>query len=191
MGWDGHRAPRRTHRRGVRSASGIPAGSRRSKPNDRRASAVETDAGRCDGDDPANCHWHAQPQANAASRAAGQPRLNSGLRNLACLVNIARLHFRVWRGRPVSETVSEARPSTLTRRKPARLILMSCGIASPVIAGFTLPMVVLPMCSSSGLKCLSRTGCSQSAAGQYARSKSVSSAFPYPPGRIAAILPGG
>ena len=39
---------------------------------------------------------------------------------------------------------------SLTRRKPARLILISCGTANPVTAGFTLPMVVLPMCFSSG-----------------------------------------
>jgi hypothetical protein len=37
---------------------------------------------------------------------------------------------------------------SLTRREPARLILIFRGIAGPVIAGLALPKVVLPMCSS-------------------------------------------
>jgi hypothetical protein len=35
---------------------------------------------------------------------------------------------------------------TLTRRKPARLILIFCGITSPTPVGPALPKVVLPMC---------------------------------------------
>jgi hypothetical protein len=70
--FDGHRAPRRASRRSSQLPSGIPVGRRRGRSNDMPAPAVETDTGPWGGDDPAVCHWNAQPQANAAPCAAAQ-----------------------------------------------------------------------------------------------------------------------
>jgi hypothetical protein len=68
-------------------------------------------------------------------------------RNCASLVNIAHLHVRF--ARQASERDSQLGATiTLTRPQPARLILMSCGIASPTRLGPALPKVVLPMCCS-------------------------------------------
>ena len=69
--FDGHQAPRWTSRRSSHP-NGIPVGSRRRRSNDKPAPAVETDAGPWGGNDPADCHWNAQPQANAAPCAAAQ-----------------------------------------------------------------------------------------------------------------------
>jgi hypothetical protein len=69
--FDGHQAPRWTSRRSSHP-NGIPVGSRRRRSNDKPAPAVETDAGPWSGNDPADYHWNAQPQANAAPRAAAQ-----------------------------------------------------------------------------------------------------------------------
>jgi hypothetical protein len=46
--------------------------------------------------------------------------------------------------------------TTLTRPRPARLILMSGGNVDPIaIVGLALPEMILPMCSSLGFKVLS------------------------------------
>ena len=97
--FDGHQAPRWTSRRSSHP-NGIPVGSRRRRSNDKPASALETDAGPWGGNDPADCHWNAQPQANAAPSAAAQDVgilrvLGTSLTSMSAL-----------RGRPVSETVS-------------------------------------------------------------------------------------
>jgi hypothetical protein len=78
-------------------------------------------------------------------------------RNSANLVNIAHLHVRF--ARQAGERDGQlGATTTLTRRKPARSILIFCGSAGPVmLAGVTLPKVVLPMVSSCGLKGLPRT----------------------------------
>ena len=69
---DGHRAPRRTSHRGTQPSNDTPVGRRRRRSNDTPAPAVETDTGPWGGDDPADCRWNAQPQANAAPCAAAQ-----------------------------------------------------------------------------------------------------------------------
>jgi hypothetical protein len=78
---------------------------------------------------------------------------------------------------------------------PARLISIFCGIAGPImIAGVTLPKVVLPMCSSSGLKGLSRTnvrGNNRQIGLTVICVKRIYIIVTYPPGRIVAILPTG
>ncbi|MDB5640669.1 MAG: hypothetical protein JWP51_5577 [Bradyrhizobium sp.] len=79
----------------------------------------------------------------------------------------------------------------LTRRRPARLILMSCGSAGPImVAGLTLPKVVLPMCSSLGLNGLSRTNALDNNRQVCLTCIAVKHFF-YPPRRIIDILPGG
>jgi hypothetical protein len=67
-------------------------------------------------------------------------------------LNIAHLHFRF--ARQASERDGQLGATiTLTRQLPARLILIFCGIAGPImIAGVTLPKVLLPMCFSSGVE---------------------------------------
>jgi hypothetical protein len=76
---------------------------------------------------------------------------------------------------------------------------MSCGIAGPTPVEPSLPKVVLPMvvrdCSSSGLNVrverLAGNHRFQTMTGHYARRKSVSSDFAYPPRGILNILTGG
>src|ERR1700722_12364307 len=93
--------------------------------------------------------------------------------DFASLLNIAHLHVRL--ARQAGERDGQLGATIpLTRRKPARLILMSCGNACPVIAGVTLPKVLLPMGSSSGLKGLPRTHALKATFGKYARPFTVS-----------------
>jgi hypothetical protein len=69
---DGRRVLRRTSHRDTQPSNEIPVGRRRRRSNDMPAPVVDTDTGPWGGDDPADCHWNAQPQAHAASRAAAQ-----------------------------------------------------------------------------------------------------------------------
>ena len=106
-------------------------------------------------------------------------------------MNIAHLHVRL--ARQAGERDGQPGATvTLTQARPARLIPIFCGSADPImVAGVTLPMLVLPMGTSSGLNGVPRTKCPRHDFGNYAPLASLSSGICYPPGRIAAILPGG